>query len=359
MNKKTKILIVDFNGTSPTYTHYFSIALKKKAYEVSILGYKNTSDLEIHTEKLNYIGFRTKSKLINYFSNWIYLILKAKSYNIIHIQWLPFLKFSNIDLLGVSILKKRNKNIFYTAHNLYPHDETREKIKARFNKLYSLLNNIVVHTNSTTKNLKKVGYNKNIIKINHGLFYQGFNINNNLISNKMVMLGRICEYKGCEQAIKALKNLNESGCDLLLHIEGSGSSDYIIKLEKLVKKLNVEDKVTIKYGYINTQRLIDLYKEAFVAIMPYKKIEQSGVVFTAFGLNIPVVANNIGGLKDIVQDRINGRLVEKNNLKQLTESIGWVYKNQIDLKSNLNKREYINLWDESANILSAQYDKQN
>jgi glycosyltransferase involved in cell wall biosynthesis len=357
MKKPNKILIVDFNGTSPTYTHYFSLALEDKGYELNILGHKNTMDLEVHNKTLNYVGFKLRNKLVNYLCNWFFLIVNAKSYNVIHIQWLPFLKHSVLDLWGIYVLKNRNRNIFYTVHNLYPHDETKEKTKRRFNKLYDMLENIVVHTNTTTENLRKLGYNRNIIEIKHGLFYKGLNKKNGSISNKMVMLGRICEYKGYEEALRALKVLIDEGANFSLHIEGAGSFNYVLKLESLIKELNIEDRVILKYGYIDTSRLIELYCEAFVALMPYKEIDQSGVVFTAFGLNIPVVANNVGGLKDIVQDKVNGRLVEQGNLREFVESIKWVYNNQTDLKNELLKNEYSHLWQQSADILSKYYNK--
>jgi glycosyltransferase involved in cell wall biosynthesis len=322
--------------------------------DVKILGFKNISDLKIHSNQLVYIGFATKSKIINYILNWFYLIHYAKTYDAIHIQWLPMLKFYSLELLGLFLLKKRNNKIFYTAHNIYPHDEKRNKVKKRFNKLYKQLDYIVVHTDETIKPLSLIGCN-NIIRIYHGMFFDGFNNNLDSKSNKMVMLGRICNYKGIEDAIKSLKKLNLMGYDFQLHIEGTSSDEYFEKLEKIIKEETLEENIVLKKGDLDVKKLIDLYSESFVTLMPYKKIEQSGVVFTSLGLNIPVVAYNVGGLKEVIIDKNNGRLVEKGNIDYFVDSIIWTYKNQNKLKKTLKKYKCHNLWDRTAQILIEKY----
>lgn len=357
MKKSKKILVIDFNGTSPTYTHYFSLALKEEGFNVYILGYKNETDLRIHFDQLKYIGLNTKIRILNYFLNWFYLIFNSKSYCAIHIQWLPLLKFSDIDLFFVSWLKRRNRNIYYTVHNVFPHDEKRKAVKRRFKKLYNLLDNIVVNTDETIKTLRKMGINKNFIRINHGLFFKGFNQKTKVTTNKMVMLGRICEYKGFDDAIRALKELKNLGHEFILHIEGSAEEDYFLKLKKRIKNYNLEQNIILLNGYLDVEKLIDLYTNAFVTLMPYKKIEQSGVAFTSLGLNIPIVAYKVGGLNEVIVDKVNGRLVDKDNVWDFRDSILWVFDNQLKLKDNLQNYNYEEYWSQSAKVLIKQYTK--
>ncbi len=357
--KEKKILVVDFNGTSPTYTHYFSSELAKRdGIEIKVLGYKNVNDLKIHSNLISYVGIDVKNKLLNYFLNWCYLIVIGKSFEVIHIQWLPFLKHSGIDLFFLKLLKKRNKNVFYTVHNFYPHNEVRENVINRYNKLYSILDNLVVHTDETRNKIVKLNPQKKIIRIFHGLFYSGFEKTEIKESNTMVMLGMISPYKGFEDAITIVKKIIDKGYNLKLHIEGAGSIEYIDSLRKMVKDFNIEDNVVIISGYIDVNRLIELYEGAFTALMPYKKIEQSGVVFTSFGLKTPVVAYNVGGLGDIIMDGANGKLVSPGDLNEFQKAIIWTYRNQKDLQSNLrNDNKTIDLWNETGDILIEKYFK--
>ncbi|WP_394747990.1 glycosyltransferase family 4 protein [Spongiimicrobium salis] len=354
MDKKA-IVIVDFNGSSPTYTHYFSMPFSKQGHKVQILGHRNAEDLKIYKETLPYIGFKTPSKLLNYFLNWSLLLLKAKSFDVIHIQWLQFLKFSSFELWCLRLLKARNKQVFYTVHNIYPHNESRKKIKRRYDRLYALLNNLVVHTEATATRFTTKYPDKKIIKIDHGLFYSGFGALDIPEEPQMAMLGMISPYKGYEDVLLAMKEMKKGAKQFSLHIEGSGNPEYIAQLREKIKALDLDEVVTIKEGYIKVDRLIALYKKSFVTLMPYKKIEQSGVLFTSFGLNVPVVGYNVGGVQDVLRDKIYGRLVEKGNIEAFIEAVYWTYEHKKTLHEKLKKNEYRYLWDNTATTLLKHY----
>lgn len=354
MNQK-KIVIVDFNGSSPTYTYYFSRPFKTLGFDVKILGYRNEGDLQIHKDIIPYIGFQTPNKILNYILNWLFLIIKAKSFDVIHIQWLQFLKFSSLELWLLRFLKARNKQLFYTVHNVYPHNESRNKVKKRFDLLYTLLDNLVVHTEATAKKFTIQYPDKRIIKIDHGLFYLGFGADDFPNKPQMAMLGMISPYKGYEDVLLAMKEMKGDGKDFSLHIEGSGNQEYISKLRRMVEELDLKNNVIIKEGYIEVSRLIALYKRSFVTLIPYKKIEQSGVLFTSLGLNVPVVCYRVGGAQDVVRDMIHGRLVEKGNRDEFIEAIYWTFKHKIILRENLKKNEYRYLWEDTAKTLLKYY----
>lgn len=328
---------------------------KTLGFDIKILGHKNHDDLKIHKNTLQYIGFKTPNRHLNYFLNWLLLIIKAKTFDVIHIQWLQLLRFSSFELWCLLLLKSRNKQLFYTVHNVYPHNETRKKVKKRFDRLYALLDNLVFHTKTTAKNFATQYPDKRIIKIDHGLFYLGLGPDNSHQKSQMAMLGMISPYKGYEDVLLAMNEMKMDDNNFFLHIEGSGSLEYISKLKGMIQEFDLEKKVTIKEGYIEVDRLIELYKQSFVTLMPYKKIEQSGVLFTSFGLNVPVVCYRVGGVQDVVRDKVYGRLVEMNNREQFIEALYWTYEHRSELLENLKKNEYSCLWDDSAKTLLKYY----
>lgn len=352
---KKKILIIDFNGSSPTYTYYFSSALAKSGIELKILGHENLNDLSIHPVRMDYIGAQTGRKYLDYILNWILLLLWAKKYDVIHIQWLPLLQKSGLELLLVSFLKKRNRSLFYTVHNTYPHNAKGVGVIKRFDRLYNIFDNLVVHTDKTASRFSSIYPNKRIVKINHGLFYSGFAKEVPSDSKLMVMLGMIYPYKGFEDAIQIMHKIRAGGLDFKLHIEGAGSKKYIEELRGLVAKLDLNDSVTIQEGYVHIERLIELYNRAFVTLMPYKRIEQSGVVFTSLGLKVPVVSYGVGGIREVIKDRVNGCIVPPDDIDAFYAAILWTFKNRELLQGNLNQEYYSNYWNENARILLSEY----
>lgn len=348
---KREILVVDFNGTSPSYTYYFSLAFKKNGQDIRILGYENKEDLRIHKDKLKYIGAKSQIKFLDYILNWIYLIWIAKKFNVIHIQWLSLINYTRFELLLIKILKGRNSKIFYTVHNLYPHHCDSDRIKNFYHKIYRLIDNLVVHSMSTKNKLLKITGPKNIITIQHGLFYKSFRKKKKQKEPLMIMIGMIFNYKGVNDAIDAAKILKDEGFSFKFIIEGAGDKNYISELQKKIQHLKLSEYIFLNEGYVDIARLIELYNAASVVLMPYKKIEQSGVAFTSIGLGVPIVGYNITGLKSVIQDKKTGRLVEKNNIILFSESIKWVLKNEDLLNHNVNE----NLWSDSAHILLKEY----
>ncbi|MGX7835581.1 glycosyltransferase, partial [Campylobacter fetus subsp. venerealis] len=73
--------------------------------------------------------------------------------------------------------------------------------------------------------------------------------------------------------------------------------------------------------YITNIELVQLIQESQFVICPYKDATQSGVIMTAFALNKPVLATNVGGLKEMVTHNRTGILIEPNNIYTLADSI--------------------------------------
>lgn len=361
-----KTLVVDFNGYSPTYTHYFSKAIKDNDIEVDIIGHLNESDLNIFNELNNYIGIQTKYKLWNYFVNWILLFSIAKNYDVIHFQWLPFLKYSSIDLILIKLLKKKTNNIYYTVHNFTPHNCHDKTIIKRYHKLYQLIDNLIVHTSNTEDKIKALikeqAQSKNIIKIFHGLFYSNFKLNKkdqNSQNCNLLMAGMISEYKGFEDALEVVSMLNKkTGIHYNLTIEGKGTKIYINKLKKIINDLNLNKSVHLQEGYVHVKRMIHLYNESDITLMPYKQIEQSGVALTSLGLGTPIIAYNVGGLSDIINNNINGYLIEPGNKEVFATKVAWAFENRKLLNLNIiNDEKSLNLWQETGMIMKIEYEK--
>lgn len=351
------VLVVDLNGTAPTYTYYFAKGLKAGNIDVAILGHKNQEYLKVHPDKLHYIGFQRFPKAINYVFNWLLLFAIAKKYKAIHFQWLPFLNKSSIELYLIKMLKCLNSNLFLTVHNFYPHDSQDPKIQGRYLKIYKIIKHLVVHTDKTAELILKHTGRKDVIFINHGYFYKEF-LNGNVGFHRddvISMLGFIRPYKGVEDAIKVVASLKSKNRKLKLLVAGKCDEKYFQELKLLIDNLQVSSEVVLHNGFLSTIELIETYKKSKISLLPYKKIDQSGVLMTSLGLSVPVVGYDVGGLKEVVKNGRNGYLVGKNDLHALERAIEFCLEHHSEITSNILYDLKKDLWNENVHVLQKVY----
>lgn len=351
------VLIIDFNGTAPTYTHYFAKGLMDSGLNVEILGYKNEEYLSIHPNKHHYIGVVALNKKLNYIINWVVLLLIAKRYKAIHFQWLPLLNKTSLELFLLKVLQRINPNVFYTVHNFYPHDSNNPKVKKRFLTLYRIVNRLVVHTNKTAGQIFDFTRREDVIVIDHGHFYK--EISNCQIDGKkeelVSMLGFIKPYKGVEDAIRAIAQMKEKNSRVKLLIAGKCDQKYYKNLMDLVEFLGVSKQVSIKTGFLSTRDLVCAYGKSKVCLLPYKKIDQSGVLMTSLGLCVPIVAYDKEGFKDVIQNGWNGYLVEQDNISGLADGIEKCLRDNDRMRLNILSDQKKDLWLANAQKLKKAY----
>lgn len=347
-----KILVVDFNGTSSVYTHYLAEGLKDKNDELKILGKKKPEFLEVFESLNEYIGFKTRFKLVNYFLNWFWLFGNYKSFDVVVIQWLQLLKYTSIEIVLLKYLQSRIK-LVYIVHNLYPHNTINNKVIKRYNRLYKTVKNIAVHADKVKNIITEISPNTNVLRIEHGFFFKEFRQKPlETTIEKCLMIGYISKYKGIEDALKVVENLKEKGVIIYLDIIGLGESQYVDSLFKIIKDLNIKNQVHILAKEVSTKFLINKINQSKMLWLPYKNISQSGVSYTAIGLNKPFVGYDVGNFKDSFGDKGVASIVEKDNIEFFSEAVIEVLKNEALYKENIQKLSFQNLWKANKIILN-------
>lgn len=346
-----KILIVDFNGTSSIYTHYLANGLKNSEIDVDILGKKRLDFLDVFSKTNNYLGLKTGFKIIDYFINWLWLLINYRKYDAIIIQWLQLLKYFNLENILISYLQSKT-TLVYIVHNLYPHNCKSVKVKNRYNKLYSNLNNIAVQTKGIEKEIRRINSRLKIIKFEHGLFFKDFRPNQpdrNLKS--CLLIGYISKYKGVEDAIQTVKKLKDNDVYVSLEIIGSGNHDYVKILNKLISSYEIEDRVSILSKEVSTKFLIEKVKSANMLWLPYKNISQSGVAYTAMGLGVPIVVYDVGNFKECFVENGFGELAKRGSIVEFSEGVKKVKINNIWYRKNIYEKLTEDAWAKNRLIL--------
>ena len=117
----------------------------------------------------------------------------------------------------------------------------------------------------------------------------------------LLFAGRISQEKGVFELPGIFRKAREKIPNLQMLIAGTGPSENDLKI------VFPEAEYT---GWIDHEKLPGIYASADVLILPSRFDTFSCVVLEALSCGLPVIAYNTKGPKDIIQDSINGFLVE-------------------------------------------------
>lgn len=127
--------------------------------------------------------------------------------------------------------------------------------------------------------------------------------------------------KGQPTAIKAIAELKKAGLEPVLWIAGDVvGNDYSYQeyLEKLIKELGLEKNVHL-LGWRGDVPAI--MKKADVVILPTHEEGFGHVILEAMLLKVPVIATAVGGIKDSIENNVNGILIKVDDYKALADGI--------------------------------------
>lgn len=152
--------------------------------------------------------------------------------------------------------------------------------------------------------------------------------------------GRLVVRKGLLNLLKAWKKISIESKNSVLILIGSGKNQPDSVEEQLRKtvidqKLN---KTTIFLGEKNREEVALCLKTADIFVYPSIHPEGRAVsVLEAMSTGVPVVVTDIGGLKEIVTNNVNGLTVKKNNPEELSLALMKLIKNK-ELRTKLGKK---------------------
>ena len=144
---------------------------------------------------------------------------------------------------------------------------------------------------------------------------------------KILFLSNLIKTKGVFVLMEACEILQKKGhkfsCDFV-----GGEGDVSARQFKLeIEKRNIGESV--KYlGKKYAEDKDEIYKSADVFVLPTNNDCFPLVLLEAMQYGIPVVSTNEGGIPDIVENGINGFLVEQNNPIALADKLEVLMKNE-------------------------------
>ena len=349
--------IIIAHGFEPNYWIGYVKGLKANGIDFIVISSDVTHERLIKNKikSLNFRGDQSedrclKDKIVNllrYYNRLIVYLMKNKNATI-HMTGMFRNEFVLFEGLFLSLFFWFvSSRYIYTAHNLLPHNKERSLFyKVIYKFVYKLPNIILVHTKLFKKKLIadfriaenkikviSIGLNEEIpiteMKDNDARIRLGFKNTDKLL----LCFGSIDEYKGVDLLIKAFDKLKMNSLKLVIAGRFK-NEEYKKKIYALINAVDCTDKIFLFDRFIPNEEVEVFFKSCDVIVLPYRSIDQSGIVFLSFRFGMPIIATDVGSLCEYI-DNDTGIIIKTNDANGLVDSLIYFFDN----RNNFNKNK--------------------
>ena len=325
-----RITVIDPPDYTPPYDHALCAALARRGLDVELVtspfrhgpvpppdGYRRREAFYRHGS-----GGRAL-KLVQHPFDMLRLAreLRQQENGITHFQWLP------VPLLDLRLVSRFPRPRVLTAHDLprtsTPWSEPQARALARH------IDAAVVHSDDGRRRLvTDLGFpDSNVRVIPHGVFDYLTRLPEerpldpgvgDLDGRKVVLsFGLIRPYKGIDVLIEAFA---AAPPDSVLLVVGRAMMP-IEPFRRRAQELGLGDRVRFVTRFITDPEIPAYFRRADLVVLPYREIEQSGVLFTALAFGCPLVLSAVGGFTEIGERHKAARLVPPGHAEALGHAL--------------------------------------
>ncbi len=273
--------------------------------------------------------------------------------------WHPY--FAPCYFIMMKFLKKSIQKIF-VCHNVFPHE--RFVMDRQLTKLVLGSGDaFIVHSELDKNDLLEIKPNA-VLKKTFIPTYNAFKLNNISKGNAREMLdlpedekvllffGFVREYKGLKWLIKAMPLIIKRLSNVKLLIVGDFGADKDVYLS-LMEECGITNEIEVYDGYIPDGEVEKYFAACDLVVCPYESATQSAIVQTAYGFEKSVIATNVGGLPEVVEDNRTGYVVESKDSAMLAERICEFYEKdkEKEFHKHIIEAAYKFSWDRMGEVV--------
>lgn len=271
-------------------------------------------------------------------------IKKEKPDFIVFRFWIPFMG----PALGsiARMVRKSGIKVLAITDNVIPHEKRIGDVA--FSKYFvNSCDGFITMSKAVMKDLEKITTTEHKKYLLHPLYTSfGEKINKaealkilGLKEDKKIVLffGLIRKYKGLDLLLEAFGEL-KTNPDINLLIAGEFYEDKQPYLD-LIKKLGIKEQVVLHGKFIANDDVKLYFSAADLVALPYRSATQSGVTQVSFHFEVPTLVTNVGGLSEIIPDKVAGYVVESSGTAIATAIKDYFANDRINSFTEGMKRE--------------------
>jgi glycosyltransferase involved in cell wall biosynthesis len=304
-----RVQIVDPSAYTPPYDHAFCSALAAAGADVELYtsrfahgpvapaqGYERRESFYRLATRFRRARPRRLVKLAEHVPDMLRYRRAARAADVVHFQWLPVQQLDRHLLPRGRSAGCAHRALLLTAHDILPREPRPGQLQAQ-RQLFERFDAIVVHSEHGRRRLTvELAVDPALVHvIPHGVFEHlaagGVAHAPPLRTDKPVVLcfGLMRPYKGIDLLLEAWAEVD----DAELWIAGMPRMD--------ISPLAVAAPPNVRFvaRFITDGELPGYFQAADLVVLPYREIDQSGVLFTALAFGKPLLLSDVGGFPEI------------------------------------------------------------
>ena len=280
--------------------------------------YKNLSHVKV--PRISVPKIRGLFKILSY----VLATMRYKNkYDLVYVR-----TFSPPELIAGIIAKKILKKpliLLIPGSWMFIDNSLKTRIfKSIYHRAIISASTIIIYSNLITPEIEnllgKIDQSK-IVIIKNAVDTVRFKPSSSHNNNTILYVGRINPLKRIEDIITAMPTIIKSNPDVKINIVGLiESKNYLQNLKNLALKLNCEKSINF-LGPIPHDKIISYYTDSQVFVFMGRNEGIPRSILEAMACGKPVIAAPNSGIPDVIEDGINGFLVNNNQPNLLAEKI--------------------------------------
>jgi glycosyltransferase involved in cell wall biosynthesis len=229
---------------------------------------------------------------------WWYGDRRARGADVVHLQWLTVQPL-DVHLPPIALPAARRPPLVLTAHDVLPREPRRGQMKAQ-RRLYERADAVVVHSEHGAGRLRdELGIDAaRVHAIPHGAFTH--------LSERSDVAPLPPELAAVERPVVLCFGLMRpyKGIDVLLEAwRGIEDAElWVVGLPKMdIAPLRAAAPPGVRFvpRFVVDREIPAFFRRADLVVLPYREIDQSGVLFTALAFGRPLLLSAVGGFPEV------------------------------------------------------------
>lgn len=309
-----KVEVVDPSAYTPPYDRALCAALARAGAQVELttsrFGYGEVPRAEGYPVRESFYRWagwaggpgsrvRRAAKLAQHVPDMLrFAAGPARRADVVHFQWLTVQPL-DVRLPPFALPRRRRAPLVLTAHDVLPREPRAGQLRAQ-RRLYERVDAVVVHSEHGAQRLRdELGIDPaRVHAIPHGAFTHFAEIAGPVplpselaAVEKPVVLcfGLIRPYKGIDVLLEAWRGIE----DAELWVVG------LPKMDLTALRAAAPPNVRFVPRFVADAEIPAYFRRADLVVLPYREIDQSGVLFTALGFGAPLLLSSVGGFPEV------------------------------------------------------------
>ncbi|MFL5855630.1 MAG: glycosyltransferase family 4 protein [Solirubrobacteraceae bacterium] len=293
-----RVHLVDPSAFTPPYDRALAAALARAGAEVTLVTSRfaygpvpRADDYAVDERFYRWAPGAARSrarfaaKLVQHVPDMLRYRRAARGADVVHFQWLT------VQPLDVHLLPPVHPLVL-TAHDVLPR-EPRPGQRAAQRRVYERVDAVVVHSQHGARRLRALGVPaERLHVIPHGAFTHLSELPEGELplpeTERPVVLffGLLREYKGIDVLLEAWRGIDDAEL-------------WIVGMPRM--KLDPPTLAGVRFlpRYVSDEELAALFRRADLVALPYREIDQSGVLFVALAFGKPLLLSDAGGFPEV------------------------------------------------------------